>query len=177
MSLAHMARKSEKWIMLPSGFMDWPKTISLVRATRDPMAWGRVVNLWLWCAANRPTGVIGRVSDRQIARRSGSRARSFANALRVAGFIEGHENRVVDWGDIFQREHWSKRNYPYVKIRDRGRCRYCDQPGTTIDHVYPRRLGGGDESDNLVVACWPCNSRKRGRTPDMASMPLLSEAH
>lgn len=30
----------------------------------------------------------------------------------------------------------------------------------TVDHVRPVVLGGGNEPDNLVTACWPCNHRK-----------------
>lgn len=62
--------------------------------------------------------------------------------------------------------------------RDRLICRYCGvqcvRPKETrigapnsaaIDHVIPRRQGGLTEPDNLVVACWTCNSRKHNRTP------------
>ncbi len=31
---------------------------------------------------------------------------------------------------------------------------------------------GSGEADNLVVACWPCSSRKSGRTPEQAGMIL-----
>jgi hypothetical protein len=40
------------------------------------------------------------------------------------------------------------------------------------DHVIPRCQGGDDSTDNLVVACRPCNSRKNGRTPQQAGMVL-----
>ena len=30
----------------------------------------------------------------------------------------------------------------------------------TVDHKVPVVLGGTDDDDNLVTACWPCNQRK-----------------
>ena len=49
------------------------------------------------------------------------------------------------------------------------RCAYCTTPlrleAATLDHVVPRRLGGGTTADNLVVACYDCNLHKGGRAP------------
>jgi hypothetical protein len=36
----------------------------------------------------------------------------------------------------------------------------------TVDHKLPRILGGGDEIENLVLACRRCNSRKGTRSYD-----------
>lgn len=67
-----------------------------------------------------------------------------------------------------------------IQRRDENRCRYCGltvnwadrrgAQGGTYDHVTPR---GDDSLENLVVACRSCNSRKGGRTPEQAGMPLL----
>ncbi|MFJ2575978.1 HNH endonuclease [Kitasatospora aureofaciens] len=35
----------------------------------------------------------------------------------------------------------------------------------TVDHMVPKRLGGGDEPENLGVLCRSCNSRKGARRP------------
>ena len=68
---------------------------------------------------------------------------------------------------------WSKAAYPAVYQRDGRACRYCGATAAlTIDHVVPRIQGGGDEAENLVVACRTCNSRKHGRTPEQAGMVL-----
>lgn len=70
-------------------------------------------------------------------------------------------------------ESWSRSAYPKVKLRDGNACRYCGRSGRlSIDHLIPRCQGGGDGEENLVVACWDCNSRKRGRTPEQAGMSL-----
>ena len=51
------------------------------------------------------------------------------------------------------------------------RCCWCggvmsEQSGApdsaTIEHVAPRRLGGADEIDNLVAACYGCNYARGG---------------
>jgi 5-methylcytosine-specific restriction endonuclease McrA len=77
--------------------------------------------------------------------------------------------------DVHKR--WSKANYPAVYARDGHRCRYCGTSSgwMTVDHVTPRCEGGGDELENLVVACRGCNLRKSGKTPERAGMALLPE--
>jgi len=41
-----------------------------------------------------------------------------------------------------------------------GTCAYCEEVGTTIDHVIPRSMGGADIPINRVAACLPCNAAK-----------------
>jgi 5-methylcytosine-specific restriction endonuclease McrA len=62
-----------------------------------------------------------------------------------------------------------------VLRRDGYTCQYCGvlTVRPTLDHVVPRRLGGGATWTNLVTACRDCNERKGGRTPEQAGMPLL----
>lgn len=59
--------------------------------------------------------------------------------------------------EIYERDNWT--------------CRYCGRSGAdnfedwnsawfAIDHVKPRKHGGTDTPDNLVVACHTCNSVK-----------------
>lgn len=60
-----------------------------------------------------------------------------------------------------------------VMKRDDYRCRYCgDYRDITLDHVVPVCQGGGNEAENLVAACRPCNGRKHGRTPGEAGMTI-----
>lgn len=51
----------------------------------------------------------------------------------------------------------------------RRRCVYCacclELERATLDHVLPRRLGGGTTADNVVAACYDCNVLKGGRAP------------
>ncbi len=62
-----------------------------------------------------------------------------------------------------------------ILTRDHYACQYCGrtQPPLTVDHILPRERGGGDNWENLVTACGPCNSRKGNRTPEEAGMRLL----
>ena len=62
--------------------------------------------------------------------------------------------------------------------RDQQLCLYCGREyprqQLTRDHVLPLSRGGRDTWENVVAACFHCNSRKGGRTPQQASMPLLA---
>lgn len=62
--------------------------------------------------------------------------------------------------------------------RDAHLCLYCGRAfprsQLTRDHVLPISKGGRDLWENVVAACFPCNSRKGNRTPQQASMPLLA---
>ncbi len=44
--------------------------------------------------------------------------------------------------------------------RDYGKCGYCGNTGSTIDHIVPRSKGGRHEWENVVTCCSPCNSAK-----------------
>jgi 5-methylcytosine-specific restriction endonuclease McrA len=62
--------------------------------------------------------------------------------------------------------------------RDQWLCLYCGADGRrlalTRDHVVPTSKGGRDVWENVVAACIHCNSKKGGRTPQQAGMPLLA---
>jgi 5-methylcytosine-specific restriction endonuclease McrA len=68
-------------------------------------------------------------------------------------------------------EPWSQEPEPSPLLqdlidRDGRSCRHCGtEANLTIDHIFPRALGGGDEMENLQVLCGPCNSRKGARVP------------
>jgi len=70
-----------------------------------------------------------------------------------------------------------KLNRRNIYARDQNMCQFCGEKfptsELTLDHVVPRRLGGGSAWDNLVCACVDCNSKKGGRTPEQAHMPLI----
>jgi 5-methylcytosine-specific restriction endonuclease McrA len=69
---------------------------------------------------------------------------------------------------------FSRRN---IFERDKNSCQYCGAKlkkwELTLDHVVPRSMGGRSTWENLVLACIPCNVKKRNRTPDEAEMPLI----
>lgn len=69
-----------------------------------------------------------------------------------------------------------KLNRRNIFARDHNRCQYCDGKFPTselsLDHVIPRSQGGGASWQNLVCCCVKCNTKKGGRTPRQAHMPL-----
>jgi hypothetical protein len=71
------------------------------------------------------------------------------------------------------RRAWSKLRARII-ARDQGRCQLCGANGASeVDHIIERRLGGGDEPQNLRLLCTNCHARRR-RLPRMAeSSPLL----
>ena len=54
----------------------------------------------------------------------------------------------------------------FVRRRAGGRCEYCRLPQESFDvshhveHIVARQHGGGDELDNLALACHLCNLHK-----------------
>jgi 5-methylcytosine-specific restriction endonuclease McrA len=50
-----------------------------------------------------------------------------------------------------------------VFARDGGRCVYCGNTASSIDHVVPRSRGGTHEWSNVVSACRRCNHVKADR--------------
>jgi hypothetical protein len=54
--------------------------------------------------------------------------------------------------------------------RDNFSCRYCGamapDVALVVDHVMPVALGGSNAPENLVTACFDCNSGKSASAPD-----------
>jgi len=60
-----------------------------------------------------------------------------------------------------------------IHIRDHYVCQYCGSgENLTLDHVMPVSRGGSSSWENVVTACYPCNSRKGSSTPEEAGMKL-----
>ena len=90
-------------------------------------------------------------------------------------------NQVVPRPSIIRIQHMVNRPRLRVKLnrreifrRDNFTCQYCGKQGgnLTIDHVYPRHLGGQHLWNNVVTACAACNHRKGGRTLKESGMQL-----
>ncbi|MFT6631135.1 MAG: 5-methylcytosine-specific restriction endonuclease McrA [Bacteriovoracaceae bacterium] len=61
-----------------------------------------------------------------------------------------------------------------VFYRDKFVCQYCHvrfkAEELTLDHVYPKSLGGPSNWENIVTACAPCNTKKADKLPHVSSM-------
>ena len=93
---------------------------------------------------------------------------------------EGH----VALPSVVKLRHQVKRPLPELKLsrrsifaRDNYTCQYCGAVGKdlTIDHVIPKRLGGGAQWENLVACCRRCNTRKGDKTLDKLPMKLARQ--
>ena len=75
--------------------------------------------------------------------------------------------------DTDQRaEVWAKTN---------GHCWYCGKSMNpwgdfTVDHMDPRKQGGGNELTNLAPCCKPCNSQKHAKTVEEFRQYLQGKA-
>lgn len=70
-----------------------------------------------------------------------------------------------------KRKGISKRLRFRIMKRDSFMCRYCGDRGDgvelVIDHITPVARGGTNDPDNLVTACWDCNSGKTDEPLDV----------
>ena len=63
-----------------------------------------------------------------------------------------------------------------LKKAQRGKCYWCRNnygPSFEIDHVWPLSKGGSNGPENIVIACKPCNRKKRNLTPSEWAGVLL----
>ncbi len=126
------------------------------------------------------------------------RSYSFASWAEVSEFRNrmrdlGAEDELIGSGGfclvvprIIRVLTYSKsRRYPVrlnrknIFARDKRVCQYCGKrypsERLNLDHVIPRSQGGKEAWENLVCACFRCNSRKGGRTPSQAGMKLVRQ--
>jgi 5-methylcytosine-specific restriction endonuclease McrA len=102
-----------------------------------------------------------------------------------------HEDRLIRTyqGDIHSpsvvklRQH-VRRPIPQLRVsrrsifaRDNYSCQYCGVTGRdlTIDHVVPKRLGGGSTWENMVCCCRRCNAKKGDKNLAQTTMRLRCE--
>jgi 5-methylcytosine-specific restriction endonuclease McrA len=99
-------------------------------------------------------------------------------------FLASAEGGAFCAPSVVKLRHHVKRPLPELKLsrrsvfaRDNFTCQYCGIHGKdlTIDHVHPKRYGGGMTWENLVTCCRKCNTKKGDKTPEKAGMKLLRQ--
>ena len=82
---------------------------------------------------------------------------------------------------VLRLRYHVKRPLPDLKLsrrsifaRDNNTCQYCgvQTRDLTIDHIVPKRAGGGMQWDNLVACCRRCNMRKGDKMLHNSGMKL-----
>lgn len=73
-----------------------------------------------------------------------------------------HIHRLVNFDDLMY-------DLTYA-IKDYSKCYYCSTPlsrdKSTLDHMFPRDLGGPSIPNNLCISCRKCNSTKSNMTEE-----------
>ena len=106
-------------------------------------------------------------------------------ARLLEGYDTGPIKQAVYPSVIVLKTYISKRrlyiscNRRNVAWRDNNTCQYCGgvflYKELTMDHVYPRCLGGEKSWDNIVTSCKRCNSRKGHKTiEEFGKKPLTN---
>jgi len=117
-----------------------------------------------YCNSAKLIDAIARIEQNQLAT-DVEMDKAYAISESIQTAIRRAERRRSPPDDIRQT----------VMKKYENKCAYCGAPATVIDHVIPYVQGGKTTIENLASACQPCNSKKRGRTPEQAGMVLRGE--
>lgn len=86
----------------------------------------------------------------------------------IIAFEENGKLKLRPWLGMFNEVMYDLT----YKLKENTKCYYCgknvkdDGIKLTLDHIYPRALGGPTIPQNLVPACRSCNGRKENMTPE-----------
>lgn len=98
-----------------------------------------------------------------------------AVALRAEFDLRDQHQKQAYWREYSRQERAKQPSgsVPRRRLRifnkSEGKCHYCAAPLDLngkwhIEHKMPRALMGGNEDENLVASCVPCNAKKRDKT-------------
>lgn len=108
--------------------------------------------------------------------------RTYVVAGRTA--LSTAEGESIAAPSVVRLRHHVRRPLPELKLsrrsvfaRDNFTCQYCGSHGKdlTIDHVVPKRHGGGAQWENLVACCRRCNTKKGDKAPEKVGMKLIRQ--
>ena len=146
-------------LSVPGGKMKF-RNVLLLDSSMMPIrtiGWQRAMLLWFQGKA--------RIIEDQDAEVHGATWR-----YKIPSVIQLTDYVMKNWDKHIR---FSRRN---VFHRDAYTCQYCNQRPAphrlTLEHVLPRCRGGQTNWINIVTACFACNQKKEGKTPEEAGMRL-----
>lgn len=75
------------------------------------------------------------------------------NFMIRAKLFKGLKDGTMNMRTIFDDEK--------IKLQTGQICNYCGSADKlALDHIFPQKLGGKDDAENLIFACRTCNSSK-----------------
>jgi hypothetical protein len=75
------------------------------------------------------------------------------NFMIRAKLFKGLKDGTMNMRTIFDDEK--------IKLQTGHICNYCGSADKlALDHIFPQKLGGKDDAENLIFACRTCNSSK-----------------
>ncbi|GAA5221527.1 HNH endonuclease [Membranihabitans marinus] len=75
------------------------------------------------------------------------------NYIIRAKLYKGLKDETMNMRTIFDDEK--------IKLQTGQICNYCgSKEKLALDHIFPQKMGGKDDAENLVFACRSCNSSK-----------------
>jgi hypothetical protein len=75
------------------------------------------------------------------------------NYMIRAKLFKGLKTGTMNMRTIFDDEK--------IKLQTGQICNYCGSTeNLALDHIFPQKLGGKDDAENLIFACRTCNSSK-----------------
>lgn len=89
------------------------------------------------------------------------------NFMIRSKLLKGLKNGTMNMRTIFDDEK--------IKLQTGQICNYCGSTDKlALDHIFPKKLGGQDDAENLIFACRTCNSSK-GKKDLMEWMSLRGQ--
>ena len=107
-----------------------------------------------------------------------------AHEMLEAGVIVDPDGHELPAPSVLRLRYHVKRPLPELKLsrrsifaRDNYTCQYCgvQSRDLTIDHIMPKRHGGGLQWENLVACCRRCNTRKGDKLLPNSGMKLARQ--
>lgn len=122
------------WVPVETDLPNHPKSLRLAVLLKEPRAWTRVVQLWLWAIQFAPSGDLSEFTEHELAVAMGytgtsagriTRDQHVVTSLKKSGFVD-EDGKLHGWWRI--SHHLRKARHDRLKKR---RQRHASVPGTS----------------------------------------------